>query len=259
MIEIPFHKYQGTGNDFVMVDNRKNLLDRTDISFAQKMCDRKFGLGSDGLILIENHADYDFEMIFFNPHGSQSLCGNGSRCAVSFAQALGIIENETTFLSTDGVHTASIHNDIVSLSMQDVPSEKIEEASGYFTINTGSPHYVIFTSNLNQKPVKEEGAAIRYSEAYKLKGINVNFVEKLGPQQIAVRTYERGVEDETLSCGTGVTACAIAHVLHGGVSPVHIKTLGGDLIVKFDLENGQARKVYLEGPAMKVYEGQINL
>ncbi|WP_236587887.1 diaminopimelate epimerase [Marivirga aurantiaca] len=259
MIEIPFHKYQGTGNDFVMVDNRSQLIDRNDKQYARKLCDRKFGIGSDGLILIENHKGYDFEMIFFNPDGSQSMCGNGSRCAVVFAQALGIIENHTTFLSTDGVHTATINNNIVSLSMKDVPPEKTQAFPEHFIIDTGSPHYVVFTSNLNQKAVKEEGAFIRYSEEHKEKGINVNFVEKLGKHQIAVRTYERGVEDETLSCGTGVTACAIAHVLHGGISPVQISTQGGDLTVKFDLENGTARNVFLEGPAKKVFSGQINL
>ncbi|GAA5036111.1 diaminopimelate epimerase [Marivirga lumbricoides] len=259
MIEIPFHKYQGTGNDFVMVDNRSGLIDRNDKKFAQKLCDRKFGVGSDGLILIENHEKYDFEMVFFNPDGSQSMCGNGSRCAVKFAQYLAIIEDRTIFLSTDGVHTATIDGDTVSLSMQDVQPDKIVTFPEHFTINTGSPHYVIFASNIEHKSVKEEGAQIRYSDEFKEKGINVNFVEKLGKQKIAVRTYERGVEDETLSCGTGVTACAIAHVLHGGVSPVHISTLGGDLIVKFDLQDGAAKNVYLEGPAMKVYEGQIKL
>lgn len=259
MIEIPFHKYQGTGNDFVVVDNRSGLIDKNDKQFAKKLCDRKFGVGSDGLILIENHDEHDFEMVFFNPDGSQSMCGNGSRCAVKFAQYLGIIENQTTFLSTDGVHTATITGDIVSLSMQDVQPDKINTFPEHFTINTGSPHYVIFVSNISHKSVKDEGALIRYSDEFKENGINVNFVEKQGKQKIAVRTYERGVEDETLSCGTGVTACAIAHVLHGGVSPVQISTLGGDLIVKFDLKNGAATNIYLEGPAMKVYEGQIKL
>ncbi len=259
MIEIPFHKYQGTGNDFIMVDNRSQLIDRNDKQYAQKLCDRKFGIGSDGLILIENHTQYDFEMVFFNPDGSQSMCGNGSRCAVMFARHLGIIEDETTFLSTDGVHTATIDNDIVSLSMKNVKPESIQTYPEHFTIDTGSPHYVIFTSNLNHKAVKEEGAVIRYSDEFNEKGINVNFVEKLGKQHIAVRTYERGVEDETLSCGTGVTACAIAHVLHGGISPVQIKTKGGDLTVKFDLENQTASHIFLEGPAKKVFSGQINL
>lgn len=259
MITIPFFKYQGTGNDFVMVDNRSQIIDRNDRQFAQKLCDRKFGVGSDGLILIENHEDYDFEMVFFNPDGSQSMCGNGSRCAVKFAKALGIIDNETTFLSTDGVHTATLSGDIVKLSMRDVHPDKINTFPEHFTIDTGSPHYIIFASNIEQKPVKEEGAAIRYSEAFKANGINVNFVEKLGEQNIAVRTYERGVEDETLSCGTGVTACAIAHVLHGGKSPVHINTQGGQLIVSFEINNGSVQNVFLEGPALKVFEGQIKL
>ncbi len=259
MQEISFHKYQGTGNDFIIIDNRTAVVDRTDPTIARKLCNRKFGIGSDGLILVENHAEYDFEMVFFNPDGSQSMCGNGSRCAVKFANELGIIKQQTTFLSTDGVHTASIEGDVINLSMQDVKKEAIHAAEKHHEINTGSPHYVLFTSNLSHKNVKEEGAAIRFSKAHKTEGINVNFVEKLGKSQIAVRTYERGVEDETLSCGTGVTACAIAHALHGGVSPVKVYTLGGALEVSFELNNNEAKKVFLTGPAMKVFTGAIIL
>jgi len=259
MASIEFYKYQGTGNDFVMVDNRSQNLDRKDKTIAQKLCDRKFGIGSDGLILIENHDSYDFEMVFFNPDGSQSMCGNGSRCAVKFAHYLGIIQNETTFLSTDGVHEASIEDDIVRLSMQDVEQSEINTFPEHFTINTGSPHYVIFASNIKDKDVKEEGAIIRYSEEFATQGINVNFVEKQSDDKISVRTYERGVENETLSCGTGVTACAIAHVLHGGVSPVQIQTLGGQLSVQFELENGKAKNIWLIGPAKNVFKGEIEL
>jgi len=259
MAKIEFYKYQGTGNDFVVVDNRSQKLYRNDKSIAQKLCDRKFGVGSDGLILIENHDEYDFEMIFFNPDGSQSMCGNGSRCAVKFAHYLGIIGDQTTFLSTDGVHEASIDGDIVRLSMRDVAQSEINSFPEHFTINTGSPHYVIFASNIKDKNVKEEGASIRYSDEFAANGINVNFVEKQSKNKISVRTYERGVENETLSCGTGVTACAIAHVLHGGVSPVEIETLGGQLSVEFELENGSAKNVWLIGPAMNVFKGEITL
>lgn len=256
---IPFYKYQGTGNDFVVIDNRDNIVDVKDAKLAPKLCDRKFGIGSDGLILIHNHSDYDFEMIFFNPDGSQSMCGNGSRCAVMFAHHLGIIQEETTFLSTDGVHTAKISGDIVSLSIKDVAPQAIESFDDHQTINTGSPHYVLFTSNVKGKDVKQEGASIRYSDTFKNEGINVNFVEKQVDDSIIVRTYERGVEDETLSCGTGVTACAIAHVMHGGHSPVKIHTLGGDLNVSCVLKDGGAEEVFLTGPAMKVFEGTIIL
>jgi diaminopimelate epimerase len=259
MARIEFYKYQGTGNDFVMVDNRSQKLDRSDKTIVQKLCDRKFGVGSDGLILIENHDKYDFEMVFFNPDGSQSMCGNGSRCAVKFAQFLGIIQHNTTFLSTDGVHQATIEGDIVRLSMQDVSPSKINTFPKHFTINTGSPHYVIFASNIKNKDVKEEGALIRYSKEFAAEGINVNFVEKLSENKISVRTYERGVEDETLSCGTGVTACAIANVLHGGISPVQIETLGGQLSVEFELKDGSARNVWLIGPAKNVFKGEIEL
>lgn len=259
MQSIPFYKYQGTGNDFVVIDNRNELVDSGDPELAKKLCDRKFGIGSDGLILIQNHSEYDFEMIFFNPDGSQSMCGNGSRCAVKFAQQIGIIQNDTTFLSTDGVHRATIEKDIVSLSMSDVKPEAIQTFGDHLTINTGSPHYVLFTSNLPDKDVKHEGAAIRYSETHKQHGINVNFVEKQADDTIAVRTYERGVEDETLSCGTGVTACAIAHIIHGGHSPVTIHTLGGDLNVSCEMNEGGAKQIFLTGPAMKVFEGTIIL
>jgi diaminopimelate epimerase len=259
MKKIEFYKYQGTGNDFVVVDNREKSLDRNDRSIAQNLCDRKFGVGSDGLILIENHSEYDFEMVFFNPDGSQSMCGNGSRCAVKFAQFLGIIQNETTFLSTDGVHEASIEGDIVRLSMHDVDQSRMQDFSDHLTINTGSPHYVLFTSNLKDKDIKEEGSAIRHSKEFAAEGINVNFVEKQSESEISVRTYERGVENETLSCGTGVTACAIAHVMHGGKSPVKIETLGGSLSVEFKLTEGKAENVYLIGPAKKVFKGEIEL
>jgi diaminopimelate epimerase len=259
MSRIEFYKYQGTGNDFVVVDNRSHKLDRNDKSIAKKLCDRKFGVGSDGLILIENHTEYDFEMIFFNPDGSQSMCGNGSRCAVKFAQYLGIIEDNTTFLSTDGVHEASIEGDIVRLNMQDVAEANIKTYPEHFTIDSGSPHYVIFASNIKDKNVKEEGASIRYSDEFIKDGINVNFVEKQSNDTISVRTYERGVENETLSCGTGVTACAIAHVLHGGTSPVKIETLGGQLSVEFELDGPAAKNVWLIGPAKNVFKGEIDL
>jgi diaminopimelate epimerase len=259
MQPIKFFKYQGTGNDFVVIDNRQLIVNSKDPKLAKKLCDRKFGIGSDGLILIQNHPDYDFEMIFFNPDGSQSMCGNGSRCAVKFAQYLGIINDEATFLSTDGVHTANISEDIVSLSMKDVAAQAIKSFNDHQTIQTGSPHYVVFSSNVKDKDVKQEGAVIRYSDMFKEEGINVNFVEKEEDDSITVRTYERGVEDETLSCGTGVTASAIAHVMHGGQSPVKIHTLGGDLRVSCVLKDGGAKQVFLTGPAMKVYEGIIIL
>ena len=258
-MQIPFYKYQGTGNDFVVIDNRDLKLDASNPDYAKKLCDRKFGIGSDGLILLQKHDEYDFEMVFFNPDGSQSMCGNGSRCAVMFAKHLGMIKDQTTFLSTDGVHTASIEGEIVKLSMHDVKADRIQEFDDHMTINTGSPHFVVFTSNLDHKDVKHEGAAIRYSDDFKAEGINVNFVEKQSTSKISVRTYERGVEDETLSCGTGVTACAIAHIMHGGSSPVSISTKGGELSVSCSLKGGEAEEVFLIGPAKKVFEGTINL
>jgi diaminopimelate epimerase len=259
IMKIEFHKYQGTGNDFVMIDNRDGKLDRKDKTLAQKLCHRKFGVGADGLILIENHQEYDFEMIYFNPDGSQSMCGNGSRCAVLFAYTLGIIGESTVFLSTDGVHSATIEKDQVDLSMHDVTNNRISNKGEAFQINTGSPHYVTFEADVQAVNVKTEGAAIRYNDVYKKEGINVNFVEELASGEIKVRTYERGVEDETLSCGTGVTACAIAHVMKSGTSPVTIHTEGGTLEVSFQWDGSEAKNVHLKGPALKVFEGLFNL
>jgi len=228
-----FYKYQGTGNDFVMIDNRSNVFDKTNIQLVQQLCNRKFGIGADGLILIENHSEFDFEMIYFNADGSKSFCGNGSRCAVAFAKYLGIIESQAYFLSTDGEHEAWINkNGEVSLKMHDV--ENIEKGADYYFIDTGSPHYIIQTDNLQTLNVKEQGAAIRYNERFENEGTNVNFVEQKNGKT-TLRTYERGVEDETLSCGTGVTAVAlsIADQQQLGASKIEIQTQGGLLKVAF--------------------------
>jgi len=256
-MEIKFYKYQGTGNDFVMIDDRENKFDATDLPMVSKLCDRRFGVGADGLILIRNHADYDFEMIYFNSDGSKSMCGNGARCAVAFSSFLGIIDSNTHFLAIDGPHTATIKGGRVELGMSDVTG--IAKENDYF-VNTGSPHVVRFVEDLANYPVLEEGAKVRYSARYSPQGTNVNFVEVLEEDKIMVRTYERGVEDETLSCGTGVTACALVYGTKTGQNSVRVKTLGGDLEVIFMGEDQEGfTKVTLSGPAQQVFEGRIKI
>lgn len=256
---LKFSKYEGTGNDFIMVDNRDQNMDYTNLDLVKRLCDRKFGIGSDGLILIENHDSYDFEMIFFNPDGSQSLCGNGSRCAVKFAHSLGIVAEETHFLTIEGPLYAFIQEDMVHLKMPDV--NKVSSIDKDWFINTGSPHYVRLVSDVESVDVYNEGRDIRYDSNFSTGGTNVNFMQLLNPQHIYVRTYERGVENETLSCGTGVTAAALAIGYRSGQnSPVKISTKGGELSVDFKKQEPQGfTDIYLIGPAELVYEGSINI
>lgn len=256
MQNLKFHKYQGTGNDFIIVDNRKNIFNPANDELIKKLCDRKFGIGADGLILIQDHPDHDFEMVYFNADASQSMCGNGCRCAVHFANYLGIIEEETTFLAIDGPHEAFLKDGLVHLKMADV--KEVKQIGNDLFIDTGSPHYLCFIEDLDNFDVVSEGRKIRNSNAYKQAGTNVNFIEKVGENEIFVRTYERGVEDETLSCGTGVTAASLAGSKKGLKSPVKLKTLGGTLQVAFE-EKGENNfiNVYLIGPAKMVFTGNI--
>ena len=258
-MQIEFYKYQGTGNDFVMIDNRNNVFDKTNLKAVQQLCDRRFGVGADGLILIENLDDLDFNMIYFNADGTQSFCGNGSRCAVDFAKYLGIIEKQAMFLSTDGEHEAWI-NDTgeVSLKIHDV--KNIEKGEDYYYINTGSPHYIVNVEDVKAVDVKKEGGSIRYNERFKAEGTNVNFV-KFNQIELDIRTYERGVEDETLSCGTGVTAAALsladANKLQEGV--IYVTTEGGNLKVGFKRNGNEFKDIWLIGPATFVYKGSIEI
>jgi diaminopimelate epimerase len=253
-----FYKYQGTGNDFVMIDDRAQLIDDTNLDLISRLCDRRFGIGADGLILIRNHSDYDFEMVYFNADGSQSMCGNGARCAVAFASFLGILSDQAHFLAIDGPHDALIQNGLVHLKMGD--TDKIQAQGDDQFLNTGSPHHIRFVDDVSSYSVFDEGKRIRYNESYLPAGTNVNFVEKLSEDQIFVRTYERGVEDETLSCGTGVTAAALAFAGHQPAGHIKINTLGGQLSVKFKSNpDGSFHEIWLIGPAELVYEGKINL
>lgn len=239
-----------------MIDDRKELfpIDRKDLIVS--LCDRKMGIGADGLILIRNHQSLDFRMIFFNPDGSQSLCGNGSRCAIAFAKVLGMIGDQTTFETTDGVHDGYFDGEIPHFHLHDV--KKTETKGADYFINTGSPHYIRIVEEASSVPVIEEGRKIRYSAEYAPGGTNVNFLQK-NKDSITVRTYERGVEDETLSCGTGVTASALAASLMGYASPVKVVTKGGNLKVAFSRSGGEFTGIYLSGPVKKVYEGTIEV
>ena len=255
-----FYKYQGTGNDFVMIDDRTEQFPQNPALIAQ-LCDRRFGIGADGLILLQNAEGYDFRMVYFNADGNQgSMCGNGGRCTVRFAHDLGVIQDSTRFIAVDGEHLASVCEEDIFLKMSDV--SQIERHHEYDFLNTGSPHYVTFFSDLTELDVYEKGYAIRYADEWVARGgTNVNFVQVLDPETLFVRTYERGVEDETYSCGTGVTACALsAHLRHGMQEPINIRTLGGNLRVSFtQLEDGNFENIYLIGPAKRVFEGEISL
>jgi diaminopimelate epimerase len=256
-----FQKYQGTGNDFIMIDNRLGFFPKESVALVEKLCDRRFGIGADGLILLENDANTDFRMVYYNSDGNQSsMCGNGGRCLVAFAKSLGLISNSTTFIATDGLHHATIlENGLVSLQMKEVQEVKIE--ADYVFLNTGSPHHVTLVNDIQNLDVKIEGAAIRYSDLYGKAGSNVNFVSQLGEANFRLRTYERGVEDETLSCGTGATATAIAMNAIGktNLNEIAIDVEGGKLKVSFEKTNTGYENVLLEGPATFVFEGEIEI
>ena len=251
-----FYKYQGTGNDFVIMDNRQDIFPKNNTKLIEELCDRRFGIGADGLILLENDNLSDFRMVYFNSDGSQSLCGNGGRCAVAFAHFLGIIENETTFNAIDGLHYASIEGDVVNLKMGNV--DEIREKSTYSFLDTGSPHHVQMVEDLAQMDVKSVGAKLRYG-IYGESGSNINFVSEAQDGSFNARTYERGVEDETLSCGTGVTAVAIAMHKMGKTASetVCINMPGGKLTVSFNQENGTYTDIFLKGPAKQVFKGVV--
>ncbi len=254
-----FYKYQGTGNDFVMVDNRKGVFPKDNTELVSFLCDRRFGIGADGLILLENDQAADFKMVYYNSDGRQStMCGNGGRCIVAFANHLGIVDQEISFVAIDGLHRASIDNGIVSLEMQEV--KEIMEKSNSLFLDTGSPHHVQLVDGLKDFDVPKEGAKLRYG-IYGEQGSNINFVDQESPDTFNVRTYERGVENETYSCGTGVTAVALAMYHSGKTShnKVHINTPGGKLEVKFNGSPDGYKEIWLTGPAKLVFKGEINV
>lgn len=260
-MKIQFYKYQGTGNDFVILDNRTGIFNNLTTEQVQLLCDRRFGVGGDGLMLLNKKEGYDFEMIYYNSDGSHSsMCGNGGRCMVKFASHMGIHKYTYRFLAVDGVHEAEIDmNDIIRLKMNDV--NQVEEHSSYAVLNTGSPHFVKFASDVTNIDVVETGRDIRNSKPYVLEGINVNFVETMGEDQIYVRTYERGVEDETLSCGTGVTAAALVSAHNPrGFNRVEVTTPGGHLSVEYNkVDESTYENIWLCGPAELVFTGEIEI
>lgn len=259
-MELQFSKYQGTGNDFVMIDNRLQIFPKN-TALIKKLCDRRFGIGADGLLLLENDSETDFKMVYYNSDGNESsMCGNGGRSIVAFAKKLGIVDSETTFMAIDGAHFATIDaTETVALQMKNVDEIKIE--SDYVFMNTGSPHHVELVSDLKNIDVKTSGAQIRYSDLYGNAGSNVNFVAQINPDTFAVRTYERGVEDETLSCGTGVTAVALAMFATRKTTSqnVHLNVEGGSLTVTFKEKENKFADIFLIGPATFVFSGCVEI
>ncbi len=258
-MEIRFSKYQGTGNDFVIIDNRDGsiALSNQQIAF---LCDRRFGVGADGLIVLGIAAGYDFSMAYYNADGTEgTMCGNGGRCLVQYAHDHGIVKENYLFIAIDGPHEAKIEsNGWIHLKMSDVNA--VETGENFFVTNTGSPHYVQLVKDIKHFDVFAKGKAIRYNERFKTEGVNVNFIE-FHDDHLFVRTYERGVENETYSCGTGVTASAITtHLNKLGEHSVSIKTIGGDLAVSFNNQGGgHFNDIWLQGPGTFVYSASINL
>ena len=257
-MKMPFYKYHGTGNDFIIIDNRKNIFPKDDFEWIEKICTRKFSIGADGLMLVENSDISDFKMIYYNADGKiGSMCGNGGRCIVAFAHYLGIFKTKTTFEAIGKMYEATIENGLVSLKMNDV--KEIKTNPNHYFLDTGSPHHISFEDNVDEMDVYQKGKKIRYGSPYFEKGTNVNFVEQINSNTFKVRTYERGVENETLSCGTGVTAVAIAsHLSNRSKSnQIILQTLGGDLQVSFTVENNIYKNIILKGPATFVFKGDI--
>lgn len=262
-MKIAFYKYEGTGNDFIIIDNRDKKLKANQHALWKKLCDRHFGIGADGLMLIQNKKGYDFEMVYFNADGNESsMCGNGGRCITHLAKKLGIVKgNSAKFIAIDGKHEAVFTNkDRVKLKMNNVKS--IRDNKSYFTLNTGSPHYVAIVENVMSIPVKVKGSEIRNSKLFKKEGINVNFVQLAKNKKPLLRTYERGVEDETLSCGTGTVATALVLASKGLASAkdhCDIQTMGGLLKVWFTRQKERFTDIWLEGPATYVFSGNYEV
>lgn len=260
-MNLHFYKYQGCGNDFIILDNRSNKITLS-TKQINNLCNRHFGIGADGLMLLENEKDFDFKMVYYNSDGNESsLCGNGGRCITAFAKKLNIIKDSARFMAIDGEHESHIDDTIISLKMNDVPF--IEKQEDYYYVNTGSPHVVKWVEHIDTYQVFEEGKKIRYDESFRNGGgTNVNFIQ-LKEDKLVVRTYERGVEDETLACGTGVTAAALVEAIENNASHTNfcdVVTLGGNLTVSYQKQDdGSFTDIWLKGPATFVFEGDYIL
>lgn len=256
-----FHKYQGTGNDFIMIDNSDSKYSGLTVNQIRHLCDRRFGIGADGLIKINSTDGFDFEMDYYNADGTKSFCGNGARCSVMFAKEVGLVKgNKASFMAIDGSHEATISDGQVFLKMKDV-REVRTISNDIFEMNTGSPHYIKYVEDIDKENVVDFGKSVRYSDTYSTEGINVNLTEQIAPDTIKVYTYERGVEDETLSCGTGVTAAALSFAVKNkleGLQRIIVQTKGGQLEVRFN-KNSSFSDVWLIGPAMEVFEGMCDV
>lgn len=262
IMKLYFFKYEGAGNDFILVDNRDQSIDHQQSKLINRLCDRRFGIGADGMIFLQNKEGFDFEMVYYNADGRpSSMCGNGGRCIVAFAQKMGIINCQATFWAMDGSHDATISEKDKMVSLQMIDVHEITAEGDAYVLNTGSPHYVVYAHDLEHQDVYAAGKAIRYSPTYASEGINVNFVEDMGAHYF-VRTYERGVEDETYACGTGVTAVAMAMAKQKeqvGLINTRICALGGTLDVCFQYDGHSFTNVFLKGPATFVFEGVIDM
>ncbi len=259
-MNIPFYKYQGAGNDFIMIDNRSESFPKNATNLIAKLCNRHFGIGADGLILLELSEKYDFSMTYFNSDGKESsMCGNGGRCIVRFAEQLKIVKDKAVFEAIDGIHKAFITKENIQLQMADV--ESVSVFDHHYFLNTGSPHHVEFKEDIKDIDVKNIGANIRYGAPYFSEGTNVNFVKQIAPNQFDIRTYERGVEDETLACGTGATAVAITAYVSKKAKEksIEINTLGGKLTVSFKENKGIFSEIFLTGNATFVFKGTISI
>lgn len=259
-MDFEFYKYQGTGNDFVMIDGRDKKLSFSN-SQISAICDRRFGIGADGLIILQNAEGVDFEMDYYNADGSKSFCGNGSRCAQAFAKQLGIIKDRSRFLAIDGIHEGLIEGESYATKMGSVALKAIQTIGADWFVHTGSPHYLRFVKDVDAIDVFKEGREVRYSDAYREEGVNVNFIE-IKKDILKVRTYERGVEGETFSCGTGVTAAAIAYASKENIQPSEVKILskGGELNIRLKQNSeGDYTDIWLVGPAKLVYSGEYTL
>ena len=259
---LDFFKYEGAGNDFILVDDRGLDFPTADRDLIKHLCDRRFGIGADGLMLIQPLRNFDFNMVYYNADGNEStMCGNGGRCIAAFAGMIGIIRDKARFMAADGEHLAELVSpEYVRLNMRDVLS--VETGPDFYYLNTGSPHYVTFLPSIQALDVFSEGRAVRNSERFRESGTNVNFVEDHG-DHIFVRTYERGVENETLACGTGVVAAAICSAIrrkHDKISlSIPVKVPGGSLNVSFTMQPGKFTDIWLEGPATFVFNGKITI